>query len=163
MAEVVDVIEREIGIYVWGRWELYSSVPTWVDERHNKSEPAKRAQLAVEGAQPRVEIAVAEVYEGDWEMGKRHGMILTGTPVFRARRIEAGLLTQAEFDINTTPFDVGIGHFVQMEKADFIGKVALEKARNAPKETNHGRRALLQSSTRRTGRARSSPGISSSA
>ena len=55
-------------------------------------------------------------------------MILTSTPVFRARRIEAGLLTQAEFDINTTPFDVGIGHFVQMEKADFIGKVALEKA-----------------------------------
>ena len=46
------------------------------------------------------------------EVGLRHGMILTGTPVFRARRIEAGLMSQAEFDSTTTPFDAGLGHFV---------------------------------------------------
>lgn len=63
-----------------------------------------------------------------WEVGERHGMILTGTPVFRARRIEAGLMSQAEFDSTTTPFDAGLGHFVQMDKPDFIGKAALEKA-----------------------------------
>ena len=63
-----------------------------------------------------------------WEVGKRHGMILTGTPVFRARRIEAGLMSQAEFDSTTTPFDVGLGHFVQVNKSEFIGKTALEKA-----------------------------------
>ncbi|OED47398.1 aminomethyltransferase [Rhodobacteraceae bacterium (ex Bugula neritina AB1)] len=62
------------------------------------------------------------------EVGQRHGMILTGTPVFRARRIEAGLMSQAEFDSTTTPFDAGLGHFVQMDKPDFIGKAALEKA-----------------------------------
>lgn len=62
------------------------------------------------------------------EVGQRHGMILTGTPVFRARRIEAGLMSQAEFDSATTPFDAGLGHFVQMDKPDFIGKAALEKA-----------------------------------
>ena len=62
------------------------------------------------------------------EVGLRHGMILTGTPVFRARRIEAGLMSQAEFDSTTTPFDAGLGHFVQMDKPDFIGKAALEKA-----------------------------------
>ena len=49
-------------------------------------------------------------------------MILTGTPVFRARRIEAGLMGQTEFDSTTTPFDAGLGHFVQMEKPDFDGK-----------------------------------------
>ena len=63
-----------------------------------------------------------------WEAGQKNGMILTGTPVFRARRIEAGLMSQAEFDNTTTPFDVGLGHFVQMEKPDFIGKIALQKA-----------------------------------
>ena len=55
-------------------------------------------------------------------------MMLTGTPVFRARRIEAGLLTQADFDSTTTPFDLGLGHFLHMDKPDFIGKAALEKA-----------------------------------
>ena len=63
-----------------------------------------------------------------WEAGQKNGMILTGTPVFRARRIEAGLMSQAEFDNTTTPFDVGLGHFVQMEKPDFIGKIGLQKA-----------------------------------
>ena len=55
-------------------------------------------------------------------------MILTGTPVFRARRIEAGLMGQTEFDSTTTPFDAGLGHFVQMDKKNFIGREALEKA-----------------------------------
>ena len=63
-----------------------------------------------------------------WDIGKRYGMMLTGTPVFRARRIEAGLLTQADFDSTTTPFDLGLGHFLHMDKPDFIGKAALEKA-----------------------------------
>ena len=63
-----------------------------------------------------------------WEIGLKYGMILTGTPVFRARRIEAGLMGTTEFDSTTTPFDAGLGHFVQMDKHDFIGKQALEKA-----------------------------------
>ena len=63
-----------------------------------------------------------------WEIGQKYGMILTGTPVFRARRIEAGLMGTTEFDSTTTPFDAGLGHFVQMDKHDFIGKQALEKA-----------------------------------
>ena len=33
-----------------------------------------------------------------------------------------------EFDSTTTPFDAGLGHFVQMDKHDFIGREALEKA-----------------------------------
>ena len=62
-----------------------------------------------------------------WDVGQKYGMILTGTPVFRARRIEAGLMGQTEFDSTTTPFDAGLGRFVQMDRPDFIGKAALEK------------------------------------
>jgi len=63
-----------------------------------------------------------------WEIGLKYGMILTGTPVFRARRIEAGLMGTTEFDSTTTPFDAGLGHFVQMDKQNFIGREALKKA-----------------------------------
>lgn len=34
---------------------------------------------------------------------------------------------QTEFDSTTTPFDAGLGRFVQMDRPDFIGKAALEK------------------------------------
>jgi aminomethyltransferase len=68
-----------------------------------------------------------------WEVGLKYGMILTGTPVFRARRIEAGLMGTTEFDSTTTPFDAGLGHFVQMDKQNFIGREALEKADKRPR------------------------------
>jgi aminomethyltransferase len=63
-----------------------------------------------------------------WCFGKRYDMILTGTPAFRARRIEAGLLSAGnDFDRTTTPFDVGLGRFVDMTKKEFIGRAALKK------------------------------------
>ena len=63
-----------------------------------------------------------------WEVGQSYNMMLTGTPVFRARRIEAGLLSAGnDFDKTTTPYDVGLGKFVNMKKKDFIGRIAFEK------------------------------------
>ena len=57
------------------------------------------------------------------------GMILTATPSFRGRRIEAGLLSAGQdFDKNTNPFSVGLGKFVDLEKENFIGKDALVAA-----------------------------------
>ena len=55
-------------------------------------------------------------------------MIITGTPVFRARRIEAGLMSQVEFDETTTPYCARLGHFVKLTDREFIGKAELEKA-----------------------------------
>jgi glycine cleavage system aminomethyltransferase T len=49
------------------------------------------------------------------------------------RRIEAGILNAgSDFDHTTTPYDAGLGMFVDQNKGDFIGKEALEKA---PKDT----------------------------
>ena len=60
--------------------------------------------------------------------GKEFDLKLTGTPVFRARRIEAGLLSAGrDFDKSTTPLDVGLDKFVNMQKGDFIGKEAIHK------------------------------------
>tara|TARA_B100001996_G_scaffold250894_1_gene194577 strand:+ start:649 stop:1866 length:1218 start_codon:yes stop_codon:yes gene_type:complete len=61
--------------------------------------------------------------------GKKMGMILTATPSFRGRRIEAGLLSAGQdFNKNTNPFSVGLGRFVNLDKDDFIGKKALISA-----------------------------------
>lgn len=58
--------------------------------------------------------------------GKKMGMILTATPSFRGRRIEAGLLSAGQdFDKSTNPFSVGLGKFVDLNKENFIGKEAL--------------------------------------
>ena len=59
-------------------------------------------------------------------VGQDFGMIITSADVFRARRIEAGLLNAgSDFDMTTTPFDVGLGGMVDFAKGDFSGRAAL--------------------------------------
>ena len=66
------------------------------------------------------------------EVGEPLGMIITATPVFRARRIEAGLLNAgSDFDSSTTPYAAGLGNFVELDKGDFIGREALITADRA--------------------------------
>ena len=64
-----------------------------------------------------------------WKVGKKYNMVLGGTPAFRARRIEAGLLSAgADFDQKTTPYEVGLGRFVDLGKENFLGKSCLQIA-----------------------------------
>ena len=66
------------------------------------------------------------------EVGRPFGMIITSAQVFRARRIEAGLLNAgSDFDRTVTPFEAGLGGFVDFDKNDFIGQAALERADRA--------------------------------
>ena len=63
------------------------------------------------------------------EEGSKLGMIITATPSFRGRRIEAGLLSAGQdFTNDTNPFSVGLGRFVDLGKENFIGKKALINA-----------------------------------
>ena len=63
------------------------------------------------------------------EEGSKMGMILTATPGFRCRRIEAGLLSAGQdFTQTTTPFAVGLARFIDFEKGDFVGRTALMAA-----------------------------------
>ena len=63
------------------------------------------------------------------EEGAKKGMILTATPGFRCRRIEAGLLSAGQdFTPDTTPFSVGLGKFIDFDSGDFIGRNALMAA-----------------------------------
>ena len=61
--------------------------------------------------------------------GSKMGMIITATPVFRCRRIEAGLLSAGQdFTNKTDPYSVGLGRFIDIDKESFIGKEALQKS-----------------------------------
>lgn len=61
------------------------------------------------------------------QAGQPYGM--TPVAVGGARRIEAGLLNAgSDFDETVTPFAAGMGSMVNLDKADFIGKTALQNA-----------------------------------
>ena len=71
------------------------------------------------------------------QAGAPQGLRMFGLDSMNIRRIEAGILNAgSDFDETTTPYDVGLGQFVDLTKDDFIGKAALEAA---PKERRlHG-------------------------
>ncbi len=61
--------------------------------------------------------------------GEDMGMILTASPGFRCRRIEAGLLSAGrDFTKDRSPFAVGLGKFIDFNKGDFIGREYLLNA-----------------------------------
>lgn len=65
--------------------------------------------------------------------GKPFDIQLFGLDSMHIRRIEAGILNAgSDFDHSTTPFDAGLGMFVDLDKNDFIGKAALQ---DAPKQS----------------------------
>jgi aminomethyltransferase len=63
------------------------------------------------------------------EAGTQHGMAFGSLNAMGIRRIEAGILDNlTDFDISMTPFQAGLGRFIELDKADFIGRAALLKA-----------------------------------
>jgi glycine cleavage system aminomethyltransferase T len=84
----------------------------------------------------RPDIDAAAVGDRILSVGESYGMIITSTDVFRARRIEAGLLNAgSDFDMTTSPFDVGLGAMVDFDKGDFSGRSALLAVQNSPCRT----------------------------
>ena len=64
--------------------------------------------------------------------GESHGLEIFGLDAMNIRRIEAGILNAgSDFDRTTTPYDAGLGRFVDEDKGDFIGKAALAYAPRA--------------------------------
>ncbi len=63
------------------------------------------------------------------ETGKCFGLQNAGLEVMGIRRIEAGILDYStDIDKTMTPFEIGLGNFVDFSKEDFVGRKALETA-----------------------------------
>ena len=66
------------------------------------------------------------------ELGKPNGMVFSTIPSMEIRRIEAGILDNlTDFDWSMTPFEAGLGPFIDLDKTDFIGRDALLTADRA--------------------------------
>jgi glycine cleavage system aminomethyltransferase T len=63
------------------------------------------------------------------QAGAPHGMEPASLASMAIRRIEAGILDNGtDFDLSMTPFEAGLGAFVDLEKLNFVGRDALLKA-----------------------------------
>lgn len=80
----------------------------------------------------------AQLWELLLETGKEEGLIPCGLGARDTLRLEAAMpLYGHEMNDEITPFEAGLGIFVKMNKADFIGKAALE-AKGEPKQKRVG-------------------------
>ncbi|MET9375200.1 FAD-dependent oxidoreductase [Streptomyces sp. NPDC002992] len=64
-----------------------------------------------------------------WEAGQEHGVIAAGRSAFNSLRLEKGYRSWGH-DMTTehTPYEAGVGFAVRMDKGDFLGRTALERA-----------------------------------
>lgn len=63
--------------------------------------------------------------------GAPHGMVFSAMQSMNTRRIEAGILDNgSDFDSSMTPFEAGLGRFVDPDKDSFIGCEALRTAKH---------------------------------
>ena len=61
--------------------------------------------------------------------GEQFGMEFSTSSSMGIRRVEAGILDNgSDIEPDLTPFSAGLGHFVNFDKGDFIGRAALETA-----------------------------------
>jgi len=64
-----------------------------------------------------------------FKVGSPHGMVFGSLGAMGIRRIEAGILDNlSDFDMSMTPFQAGLGAFIDLDKPDFIGRSALLEA-----------------------------------
>lgn len=67
-----------------------------------------------------------ELWDHLLEAGTPHGMVFGSLRAMGTRRIEAGILDNlTDFDTTMTPYQAGLGRFIEMDKKDFIGRTAL--------------------------------------
>jgi sarcosine oxidase subunit alpha len=80
----------------------------------------------------------AAAWEALIEAGRALGIVAYGTETMGGMRIEKGHVAGPELDGRTTPFDLGMGRLVRMEK-DFVGRCSLDR----PGLRDHGRKRLV--------------------
>jgi aminomethyltransferase len=77
-----------------------------------------------------------KVWDTLMEAGKDRGLKPVGLGARDTLRLEAGMpLYGQELDRETTPFEAGLGRVVKFDKpGDFVGRAALERAKDAPRK-----------------------------
>jgi len=86
-------------------------------------------ELGFEVYVKRREVDGAAIWRRVEAAGRSDGLVVSSLRSMQIRRIEAGILDyNTDMDRRVTPYAVGLGRFVELDKADFIGKAALARA-----------------------------------
>jgi aminomethyltransferase len=86
-------------------------------------------ELGFEVYVPRREIDGAAVWKHVLAAGEPDGLVVSSLRSMQIRRIEAGILDyNTDMDQRVTPYEAGLGAFINLDKADFVGKAALAQA-----------------------------------
>lgn len=102
------------GFYDIGGQELYVSRTGWTGE------------LGYEVYSAGAQTDHKRLWNHVMEAGLPHGMAYGSMASMGMRRIEAGILDNiSDFDVSMTPFQAGLGAFIELDKEGFIGREAL--------------------------------------
>jgi aminomethyltransferase len=72
-----------------------------------------------------------DFWEAVTEAGEKYGLTLCGMVAGFSLRIEKGYIMRFDFAGGRTPYEVGLGWTVKLDKGDFVGREALIRRRNA--------------------------------
>jgi aminomethyltransferase len=72
-----------------------------------------------------------DVWEAAVEAGERYDLALCGMVAAFSLRMEKGYIMRFDFDGGRTPYEVGLGWTVKLDKGDFIGRHALVRRKEA--------------------------------
>jgi aminomethyltransferase len=86
-------------------------------------------ELGFEVYVPRREVDGAAVWRHVQAAGEPDGLVVSSLRSMQIRRIEAGILDyNTDMNQRVTPYEAGLGQFIKLDKADFVGKAALSQA-----------------------------------
>jgi aminomethyltransferase len=115
-----------------GALPYYGSVPTRIGDHDVLL--ARTGYTGEDGFEVYAEAPhAADVWETLTAAGEGHGLLPAGLACRDTLRLEAGMpLYGNELTADMTPFDAGLGRVVKFDKpADFVGRAALERRRDA--------------------------------
>ena len=74
------------------------------------------------------------LWDAIMQAGEEYGITPMGSDALEIIRIEAGFMSRAEFAPGVDAFEAGLGFAVDLKKAEFMGKQALERHQLAPRK-----------------------------
>jgi len=145
--EVADVTSAYACLGLWGpaSREIVASLTT--TDLSNQAFPYLRAQELAVGSVPCLAVRVTYVGELGWELycpaeyglrlwdelweaGHDHGLVAGGYRAIDSLRLEKGYrVWGADISPEDTPFEAGLGFAVDLEHGEFLGREAIEGAR----------------------------------
>jgi len=145
--EVADVTSAYACLGLWGpaSREIVASLTT--TDLSNQAFPYLRAQELAVGSVPCLAVRVTYVGELGWELycpaeyglrlwdelweaGHDHGLVAGGYRAIDSLRLEKGYrVWGADISPEDTPFEAGLGFAVDLEHGEFVGREAIEGAR----------------------------------